>query len=120
MRSSSSSRRAASPSQGGRYEPDLFFVPQGGNADGPLVRRYKQLNSGGDIAGMAFGYFGEASTNMHRVLGEVAATLAPKPQREHRVANAATALGVAKGILADGSGEQRPGRARSAGSSPAA
>jgi hypothetical protein len=41
----------------------LFFVPQGGNAYGPLVRRYKQLTSGGAI-GMAFGYFGEASANM--------------------------------------------------------
>jgi hypothetical protein len=70
----------------------------GGSADGPLLRRYNQLTSGGGI-GIAFGYFGEASANMHRLLGEVAATLAPKPKREHRVSNAATALGVAKGVL---------------------
>jgi hypothetical protein len=59
---------------------------------------YKQLTSGGAI-GMAFGYFGEASANMHRLIGEVAAILAPKPQREHCIANTTTALGVAKGIL---------------------
>jgi hypothetical protein len=51
------------------------------HADGPLVRRYKQLASGG-VIGMAFGYFGEASTsaNIHKLLGEVAATLAHNSQ----------------------------------------
>jgi hypothetical protein len=38
-----------------------------------VLRRYKQLTSR-EAIGMAFGYFGEASANMHRLLGEVAAT----------------------------------------------
>jgi hypothetical protein len=97
-----------------KKDEEFFFAPQGGSADGLLVRRYKKLTSGGAI-GMAFGYFGEASANMHRLLGEVAATLAPKPQREHRVANAATALGpsVWPRAYSDRSGGQQSGRARS-------
>jgi hypothetical protein len=44
-----------------KKDEELFFVPQGGNADGPLVRRYKQLTSGG-VIGMAFGCFGEVAS----------------------------------------------------------
>jgi hypothetical protein len=89
---------------------ELFFVPQGGNADGPLVRRYKQLTSGGAI-GMAFGYFGKASANMHRLLGEVAATFW-LPKSNGSTASLTPPLpSVWPRTYSDASGEQRSGSA---------